>query len=70
MTYTAPLNLSSVGFSSIKVLIVLGHEVTGMVLLVGVSLALTSKHIKYLATGFYGYERTLGRRRAPSLIRC
>lgn len=75
LTYTAPMSLSSLGFFlflSIKVLIVLGHRVSGKILLVYIRkcLALNSKHIKDLAISFYEYERLWAGMGLPTLIRC
>lgn len=75
VTYTAPMSLSSLGFFfflSIKVLIVLGHRVSGKILLVHIRkcLAVNSKHIKDLAISFYEYERLWAGMGLPTLIRC
>lgn len=73
VSYIVPMSLSSLGFLlSIKVLIVLGHRVSGKILLVCIRkcLALNSKHIKDLAISFYEYERLWAVMGLPNLIRC
>ena len=73
VSYIVPMSLSSLGFFlSIKVLIVLGHRVSGKILLVYIRkcLAQNSKHIKDLAISFYEYERLWAVMGLPNLIRC
>lgn len=72
VAYITPMSLSSFVFFSIKVLIVLGHRVSGKVLLVYIRkcLALNSKHIKDLAISFYEYEKLWAVMGLPNLIRC